>query len=143
MSYGIGVWDADGRQLLRMDDYTMRVLGSMHIPRMTSDLQTYNHPASKPSGVRAFLCATEGYGFFLPLTFTGFGNEITGDFLKDKLAAGGSPVADNYHDRPDIILGDGIFTLQLRPGITAYNRARGVPYSSPPMFVWFFSIGGV
>lgn len=141
MSYGIGVWDADGRQLLRTDDYTMRVLGSMHIPRMTSDQQTYNHPASKPFGVRAFLCATEGYGFFLPLTVTGFSNEITGDFLKDKLAAGGSVVADNYHDRPDIILGDGTFTLQLRPGTTAYNRARTVPYSSPPMFVWFFSTG--
>jgi hypothetical protein len=142
MSYGFGVWDADGRQLVRMDDYTMRVLGSMRIPRMTSDRQTYTHPASKGTGVRAFLSATEGYGFFLPLTFTGFTNEITGEFVEDYVAAnGGTWVTDNYHDRPDIILGDGAFTLQMPAGITSYNRARGVPYSSPPMFVWFFSTG--
>ncbi len=141
MSFGIGVWDASGRPLMRLDDYTMRVLGSMRIPRMTADYQTYSHPASRARGVRAFLCATEGFGFFLPLTFTGFNDEITMEFAGAKGFFDGVWEPDNMHDRPDVILGDGTFALQLRPGTTALRIKRGLPYSSPPMFIWFFSTG--
>ena len=124
--------------MTRLDDYSMRVLGTQRIPRMTSDRQTFSNPIVRSSGVRAHLCATEGYGFFLPASFTGFSTEMSADALLELSPSG---MHDNYHDRPQVIMGDGFFTLQLEPGVTAYNRARGVPFSSPPMFIWFFATG--